>query len=311
MPAFDALETQISLLKYWESSTSRPEQLWIDRDVNGSSGIGATVRQMLTYASTFYVTEEITGLLNDSLSTLPPSLTLAQASPPVVSGFVFAGDGFASLGYEGFDESVRAFGWAPIKTKTILEKYKYVEIAVPDEYIFVWFGEVPGRRGVFETPLRVIGQTTWPIGENWLHDWGPVMGGSETEAATIKAESGEAMEAMRGFALGFFAFCQQKLVRLQNANIPRSTRRRASIALPMREPLVNVIQLRRFEGTAVKKGGGVQPDWSCRWLVSPHWRNQYFPSMKGNRPIWINGYVKGPDDKPLRRKKIELFSVSR
>ena len=40
-------------------------------------------------------------------------------------------------------------------------------------------------------------------------------------------------------------------------------------------------------------------DWSHRWLVSGHWRNQWYPSEGVRRPIWIDAFVKGPSDAPL------------
>lgn len=40
-------------------------------------------------------------------------------------------------------------------------------------------------------------------------------------------------------------------------------------------------------------------DWSHRWLVSGHWRNQWYPSEGVHRPIWIDAFVKGPSDAPL------------
>jgi hypothetical protein len=36
-----------------------------------------------------------------------------------------------------------------------------------------------------------------------------------------------------------------------------------------------------------------------RWIVRGHWRNQYFPSRDGHKPIWIAPHVKGPEDAPL------------
>jgi hypothetical protein len=47
-------------------------------------------------------------------------------------------------------------------------------------------------------------------------------------------------------------------------------------------------------------------DWSHRWLVGGHWRWQPYkdPVSKGEikKRIWINPYVKGPEDKPLVMK---------
>ena len=41
-------------------------------------------------------------------------------------------------------------------------------------------------------------------------------------------------------------------------------------------------------------------DYTCRWMVKGHWRQQWYPSRGLHRPIWINPHVKGPDGKPLK-----------
>lgn len=40
-------------------------------------------------------------------------------------------------------------------------------------------------------------------------------------------------------------------------------------------------------------------DWSHRWVVSGHWRKQWYPAAEVHRPKWIAPYIKGPDDLPL------------
>ncbi|GAA2455770.1 hypothetical protein GCM10010191_88770 [Actinomadura vinacea] len=40
--------------------------------------------------------------------------------------------------------------------------------------------------------------------------------------------------------------------------------------------------------------------YTCRWMVKGHWRQQWYPSRKVHRPIWINPHIKGPDGKPLK-----------
>jgi hypothetical protein len=39
--------------------------------------------------------------------------------------------------------------------------------------------------------------------------------------------------------------------------------------------------------------------WTKRWVVSGHWRNQWYPSIGAHRQRYILPYVKGPADKPL------------
>lgn len=39
---------------------------------------------------------------------------------------------------------------------------------------------------------------------------------------------------------------------------------------------------------------------SCRFIVRPHWRNQWLPKTRTHRRTLINAYIKGPSDAPLR-----------
>ncbi len=66
---------------------------------------------------------------------------------------------------------------------------------------------------------------------------------------------------------------------------------------------VTVIALRRVHGEGASSGDGEGRDYSHRWIVGGHWRNQWYPSREVHRPVWIAPYVKGPDDKPLVLKE--------
>jgi hypothetical protein len=49
-------------------------------------------------------------------------------------------------------------------------------------------------------------------------------------------------------------------------------------------------------------------EWSHRWVVRGHWREQWYPSEGVHRLIWIEAFVKGPEDRPLIIKDT-VFSV--
>jgi hypothetical protein len=61
---------------------------------------------------------------------------------------------------------------------------------------------------------------------------------------------------------------------------------------------LNVVTLRRPESN--RSGDSESSvEWSHRWLVNGHWRNQWYPSLETHRLIWVNPHVKGPPDKEL------------
>ncbi len=77
---------------------------------------------------------------------------------------------------------------------------------------------------------------------------------------------------------------------------------------------IQIVYLRRREqhtGNAMIDAQGTKIDWSCQWLVKGHWRNQYLPSNQGHKPIFIQSYVKGPEDKPFRTSPQRIHAVVR
>lgn len=53
------------------------------------------------------------------------------------------------------------------------------------------------------------------------------------------------------------------------------------------------ITLRRPTNTEANDTTTNHIDWTHRWIVDGHWRNQYLPSTRSHRPTWIAPYVKG------------------
>ncbi|MGA2669837.1 MAG: hypothetical protein ABSF21_00215 [Dehalococcoidia bacterium] len=74
-------------------------------------------------------------------------------------------------------------------------------------------------------------------------------------------------------------------------------------------PLINIITLR--PKTTVLSGEHRDVDWQYRWLVRGHWRQQWYRSDNTHRAIWITPYIKGPENKPLKKPSVNLFAVIR
>jgi hypothetical protein len=88
----------------------------------------------------------------------------------------------------------------------------------------------------------------------------------------------------------------------------RASRKRAKrVGLPERE--ITVVRLRRDQKSSENTGTSI--DYAFRFMVSGHWRNQWFPSLQTHRQTWIAPYVKGPDDKPFRPPQRRVFNLYR
>ena len=59
------------------------------------------------------------------------------------------------------------------------------------------------------------------------------------------------------------------------------------------------------------KKGALPVDWQWRWSVAGHWRDQWYPADGVHRPKFIESYVKGPDDKPLKPASSKIFVAER
>ena len=95
----------------------------------------------------------------------------------------------------------------------------------------------------------------------------------------------------------------QRLTRLSDFRTDRAGRKRAQSALAIdhEPPLIKTVLLRRVDYVGGKRepGEAGTVNWSHRWLVSFHWREQWYPSENRHKSIAIQPYEKGPKDKPL------------
>ena len=113
--------------------------------------------------------------------------------------------------------------------------------------------------------------------------------------------------------LSMIDFMHQPYVSLEKHLQSRQVRRAAD-RKNQKLPDVRHVVLRRAPGQ--RPGDEYHPamrhiDWNCQWLVASHWRNQYYPSTGEHHPKFIQPYLKGPEDKPLKKPVSTIFSVER
>lgn len=111
------------------------------------------------------------------------------------------------------------------------------------------------------------------------------------------------------FIQTFFRLAQQEVARPARTEGDRHARKRLR---RIREDSrgVLVVTLRRERRPRMTEEES-DVDWSCQWPVSGHWRDQWYPTLGEHRQIWIDGYVKGPEDKPFRAPKGRAFEFKR
>jgi len=107
-----------------------------------------------------------------------------------------------------------------------------------------------------------------------------------------------------------FRLMQQRIAHNTLSRPDRASRREgAKLSIPDEREVV-VVRLRRERGEAAEPSGE-EANYSHRFIVSGHWRNQPYPSEGIHRQIWISPYVKGPEDKPLVVRPRRVFQWER
>lgn len=149
--------------------------------------------------------------------------------------------------------------------------------------------------------------------EHWMQ-YGPL---GKFRGAEIIGEDKfvEASERISRFVLGALLWLNQKLAPLTivDGHVERHVRKRYDREVQGDKlDAVRVIELRRREHRHEPASGDESKrEWSCRWPVDGHVRNQPVgPGRSERKLIWIESYTKGPDDKPFRARQI-VYKVDR
>ena len=106
----------------------------------------------------------------------------------------------------------------------------------------------------------------------------------------------------------------QKLSIQVDHETDRATKRRADREKKTVVPKFKVVTLRRME--VDRKAANLSTerekiDWQWQWTVRGHWRNQWYPAEKVHKQVFVEAYLKGPDDKPLKEVSQKIFVAKR
>lgn len=114
------------------------------------------------------------------------------------------------------------------------------------------------------------------------------------------------------FVLAANAFLRQRLLINRPHPVERHARKRLEKTGAKVPSTVSVVHLRAAEHSSVRGNSSDTPvEYSCRWFVRGHWRNQYYKHLGGTRPRYIFPYLKGPDDKPIKVPAASVYAVVR
>jgi hypothetical protein len=122
----------------------------------------------------------------------------------------------------------------------------------------------------------------------------------------------ENTEGISRFVLAGLAWLKQKVLVTEASHVERHRRKAFTKATQRQLDAVQVIQLRKSEHHGERREGESEIEYSCRWAVAGHWRNQACgPKLGDHRLTYIMPYIKGPDDKPFREAPRKAYEVKR
>lgn len=133
----------------------------------------------------------------------------------------------------------------------------------------------------------------------------------EEHAAEGRYESGNWRQHEICWIYCAFYLMSQRLAMTVDHKVDRHCRRRAEKAGRECPEFIRVVTLRRMEEARKSVPGGAPVDWQWQWNVIGHWRNQWFPTEQKHKPVFIESYMKGPEDKPIKPPSHKLFVAAR
>lgn len=222
-------------------------------------------------ADLWWCSRDVKELVDNASATMPPQ-PLAVDDPPSPSGLMFMEAPF--IDDDGWDTSgkvaTNAFLWFTGYSRA---KEGDGSGRVLHVVSLSWCGPSIG--------WIAPGVETWPVGETQ----------DDTECESDRAD--------RARIATVWTIARQERLVPQCSVVPGrpALRRVVAAGLPPESGTVRTLDIRRPSGGGTSGSEG--RDYSHRWIVNGHWRNQWLPSRKTHRAQWIAPYVKGPEDKPL------------
>lgn len=254
-------------------------------------------------AELYWVSPEMT----EVITTLAPSIPDCLPQPPVEDALVMFAKSVpgtdAETGTKIYTSAI-LWGtvnmWRPGQSQVLQLSYGTTEACIAMEtyawrdLVGLFQGMTPKQQErfmeIYPNRLMPTGGSEWPQA-SMTSDFDILPAEKETAKASIIED--------RRLLSTFWALASQKIV-IETRERPYSRQvlrqaERKNVVLPD----IRVIRLREptAHGAGVRESG---VEYSHRWIVGAHWRQQWYAKSQQHRPVLIEPYIKGPADKPLK-----------
>jgi hypothetical protein len=245
--------------------------------------------QRLTAADCFYVNAEMTAVARHAGATMPDQKPLANPGFIIWDGPLTDHDVDQDLLTGGEDDDhfallshSQALSWELTTAERDDGQH------VPGAHLTFW-SHHPART---RPPMIPIWSAFWDFTL-------PIRESAETDNQGDYAPVGRWIGQFNMTAHATMVLMGQTVAQLERVLPDRAERRRAARAGANLNEFTVVQLRRRTPVNHPDEGQAEAVNWSRRWMVSGHWRRQWYPSLQDHRAVWVHGYVKGPEDKPL------------
>lgn len=288
----------------------------MDKRIDDAESYSAWERRTFERATLWWVSEQMVDVLLAAAATVPSDVRGDELVPLSDYGFVvlekpWTGESVdADLHPELRDGiAIDAFSWGPVTLPDLptrpscpgvcLSSYQWAPYSLQQQANHGRSGDPALLDMMRQATMNA--RTWFPLGRS---DWPLVDELGEPPWPMSDQQLKSFAEDRRVLCALMTVLAHDGLATTHAQTVPRGTRRRLERAGERADGKYRVVTLRTLrdaDAGGVEGGDGEKRTHDHRWIVEGHWRRQpYGPGRTLRRLQYINPYVKGPEDRPLK-----------
>lgn len=329
--AIEALNAQLSLIRYFktevgamalggfiDSTRKKETQANMFGLFDDGRSVAEREHRRLDRATTFYVENDMISLVSHASYSMPRQV-FQYTDLPCDYGFVLFQTPILTKDVRGRTISVAAVSWGPAvgidKMKNQIPGVSlmfYSDIEDPRDSDHEYLSEshkilaekcnaIIPKHSLFHVTNMAYGTD---IAEVTEHELMTLRNEDGTESTVPYSQVNNAETGTvdpHRFFYAFLVLSQQRVASIARVVDRHAVRRmKREMSTPPEDGVIQVVGLRRYSKPRDDdEDEGNSINWTHRWIVHGFWRNQWYPSLGTHRLIWINDFVKGPENLPL------------
>lgn len=321
----DAYDAQLSTWRWLTSEHGRTwlrlryewevqDEPWPEVTKKLLAGMFSVEIEKVRGSSPYFVSSEMCEVVNVAREEFQPE-PIYPTDFLTPSGFLYYEQPHEMSDRYGTPVMLHAFSWSPVIADAKPDAKPDEEEWTDDEMMKL-FVEQGGNGGVALTLYTVPKQAGWPSGYGtppplvplhltpWWFDM--TFDGNEIDADGKPTAAEEWWKIIQTT----LRLMQQRMA-VHHEQRPSRPQRREAERVGFSGQSITVVRLRREKSETSEGHEPSAANYSHRFIVGGHWRNQWYRSFQGHRQIWIAPYVKGDEDLPLVIKPRRVYTWTR